>query len=86
MTVHMCEDRGVYNLQSWSESMESEKTPIEDYEHAVYLNMCDHYCDPPSSCIYPECNGGHYYKNVDGSWVETDNPDESTVIVRSESE
>lgn len=53
---------------------------IENY------TMCDHYCDPPSSCVYPECNGGHYYKNVDGSWVETDNPDESTVIVRSESE
>jgi|TARA_R110002110_G_scaffold11493_1_gene55308 hypothetical protein len=29
MTVHMCEDRSVYNCQSWSESMESEKTPIE---------------------------------------------------------
>jgi len=41
---------------------------------------CIHLVEPSSECVYPECNGGHYYHIVNGKWVETDNPELSLVI------
>ena len=41
---------------------------------------CIHLVEPSSECVYPECNGGHYYHIINGKWVKTDNPELSLVI------